>query len=219
MTHCTAIITFNTSAYLVRQFELYQHYIGGHITVVDNSSNLNASSEIKAICERHGRDYYKLNNIEGDSSRSHALALNEAYWLLSNKYDTLLLSDHDLFPVNYFNVSEFMKDLILSGVPQIRKDITYLWAGLVLINNLKADKRQIKFDTQPGLDTGGKLYKYLKTLPESAYRFLDEYQKKTEEGYEYSDIDGKFIHIGNGSNWRGDSDNEKRVNSILALIK
>lgn len=62
------------------------------------------------------------------------------------------------------------------------------------------------------------MYKYLKTLPESAYRFLDEYQKKTEDGYEYSDIDGKFIHMLNGSNWRGDEGHEKRVNAILAEI-
>lgn len=215
----TAIITFNTSAYLVRQFELFQHYIGGYITVVDNSSNVNAASEIQAICEKYGRQYIKLNNSEGDSSKSHALALNEAYWLLNIPYDVLILADHDIFPTNYFNVPDFMKDLVIAGVPQIRGQITYLWAGLVLINNLKVDKKLIKFDTQEGLDTGGKLHRLLKTLPESAYKFLDEFQKKTTEGYEYSDIDGKFIHLLNGSNWKGDLDHENRVNSILKILQ
>lgn len=216
---CTAIITFNTSAYLVRQFQLFEKYIGGYIVVVDNSSNSNAAKEIEEICEKYGRQYIRLNNQEGDASRSHALALNEAYWLLNIPYDVLMLADHDIFPVNYFNVPDFMKDLVIAGVPQIRGEITYLWAGLVLINNLKVDKKLIKFDTSEGLDTGGKLHRLLKTLPETAYKYLDEFQKKTTEGHEYSLIGDKFIHLLNGSNWRGDLEHEKRVNSILKLLQ
>lgn len=215
---CTAIITFNTSAYLVRQFDLFQKYIGSYITVVDNSNNQNAAIEIQSICEKYGRQYIKLNNNEGDASRSHALALNEAYWLLNIPYDVLMLADHDIFPVNYFNVTDFMKDLVIAGVPQIRGDITYLWAGLVMINNLKVDKKLVKFDTQEGLDTGGKLHRLLKTLPESAYKFLDEFQKKTPEGYEYSMIADKFIHLINGSNWKKDEKHEERINAIFKQI-
>lgn len=214
---CTAIITFNTSAYLVRQFQSFDKYIGGHIIVVDNSSNPSAAKEIQELTEKHGKQYLRLHNQEGDASRSHALALNEAYWLL-NLHDILILCDHDIFPINQFDVPAFMEGIKLSGVPQIRGEYTYLWAGLVIVNNKLADKQKIRFDTQLGLDTGGRLHYYLKTLKETDVKMLDEFQKRTEEGYDYSMISDKFLHLSNGSNWKKDENHEQRVNSIFNAV-
>ena len=150
------------------------------------------------------------------------MACNRAYYHLYQEYDILLFSDHDLFPVADLDLAQLMKDKVMAGVPQVKFDVIYLWAGLVVFNNKLIDHRAVDFmpSQREQLDTGGELNKIFRHLPKEKYHLFAE---RGEEDHSkiYFDIDSplvSFIHFRNGANWKGEGDYDERMTKMMALI-
>lgn len=217
----TALLTilFNTDRFLRKQYELFSKHLDGQFIVLDNSTDSAVSININDFCRARNIRYIRTQFNERDSSRSHGLACNEAYKILKD-YDIIGYFDHDLFPIADVNISELMKDKVIAGVPQFREEITYFWAGFVIINNNLIDRNAVDFMPSPGLDTGGEIHRIMKHLPQSSYHFFAE--RPNDELTKISfDIEAKepcFIHFRNGSNWANEPNYEERINRLMGLL-
>lgn len=229
MTNLNAIITFNTSRFLQRQYDLFKLFVPGDFVVIDNSSDYTKSAEIKAICKLNGIDYTKTQINEADHSKSHAFALNTALGLYREAYDSILMCDHDIFPLKNIELPE----TILAGIQQIRKSpayhgsdrviFNYMWPGLLFLNTQQLKNVEIDFmpceisDTY--LDTGGQLYKIITGNPERI-KYFEEKHIETEVGI-YALIEGSWMHFLKGSNWVKDEESvyTARINKLMQILE
>lgn len=226
------IIVFNTDRYLLEQIRLLQKHVTEKIAVVDNSNDFTISEKLKTICDENKVDYTKTAVNESDFSKSHAYACEIAIGMYRNKDESILLLDHDIFPIKPFDKPS--EQTILAGIPQMRtsaKDIkdengqryvfTYLWAGLLYINTelLKGVEINIRpcivMDTF--LDTGGGLYKLILGNTERVQYFQENYQYFGNED-NYSLIDNAWMHFRNGSNWKAETNHEERIEKLMSIL-
>lgn len=104
-------------------------------------------------------------------------SLNE----LGFEHDGLvMIIDSDMFLIKDFNVEEYMKDCDLSGVPQSRGHINYIWNGIVFFNmNTLPEKRTLSFNCGRvegiGCDVGGYTHYYFKNHPELRYKNIPQH--------------------------------------------
>ena len=152
-----AVVTFNNSKVVDYQIRCLNKYFKFpfRFTVFDNSTDDIIASEIKDICNRYGIVYIKLpkqNFIpKGMGSYSHGIACNylfEKYIRHGGaKYFGLL--DHDIFPVENFDVSKYLEKQFFYGV----KHRFYIWPGLFFVR-MDAIKNK-KIDFRPSLHLHG----------------------------------------------------------------
>lgn len=230
MKHLAVIVVFNTDAYLQKQIDLFREFVIGDIAVIDNSSDRNTPSKIKRICTDNKIEYIKTATYEGDFSRSHAFACNTAINLYRKDYDSLLLCDHDIFPLKHVEIQQYDKYL-LGGIHQMRKSpkfhepnrviYNYMWPGLLFLNTLQL--KEAELDMMPTivsdtfLDTGGQLYKIINGKPDRICYF-EEKHMETEYG-NYALIENGWMHFLKGSNWNEDPNHEKRINHLMKILE
>nr|MBA3815280.1 hypothetical protein [Parachlamydiaceae bacterium] len=82
----------------------------------------------------------------------------------------VMIIDADMFLIQPFNITEYLKDFQLAGVPQKRQHVNYIWNGLVFFNmNTLEDKTSIDFNCLKvegvGVDVGGGLFHYFASHP------------------------------------------------------
>lgn len=204
-----AIITFNKPELLGTQIKLFRRFVNADLIVFDNSSNFEASKIIKEICDSESVPFVKLIINEGDSSRSHGLALGFAYKFCRD-YEIIVLCDHDIFPFKPF---DFSFVTTFGGVHQVRGEFIYVWAGLLIIKN---KNQELDFMPQNingvGLDTGGGLWDKMKDAI-----FLQE-KVEPESGLDYSIIGDALFHFRNGSNWRGEENHEQQISLLMKKL-
>lgn len=217
-------VLFNTDRFLIKQFQLFKKYVYADFIVCDNSTDVQASNRIQSYASQNGIRYIKTYFEERDSSRSHGMALNEVYKELRDKYNILGFFDHDLFPIQGFDINDLMKDKVIAGVPQIKGAVTYLWAGLVILNNDQIDKTAVDFMPSTidgvGVDTGGELNKIWKHLPPDKYHFFAERPNDdvTRIYYDLVKEEPLFLHWRNGSNWANEATYEQRIDRLMQTI-
>lgn len=222
------IIVFNTDRFLLEQIRLLQKHVTDKIAVVDNSTDYDIAGKLKAICEENKVDYLKTFCDESDFSKSHAYACTVAIGMYREKDTEILLLDHDIFPIAPFEKPS--EEIILAGIPQYRKSqplldgkpimLTYLWAGLLYINtdSLRGQAINVKpcVVADTNLDTGGGLYSLINGNPDRV-KYFNEVHQETEHGI-YSLIDGKWMHLINGSAWKSEPNHEERVNQFMIIL-
>lgn len=222
------IIVFNTDRFLTEQIRLLQKHVTEKIAVVDNSSDYEIAGKLKALCEENKIEYLKTFCDESDFSKSHAYACTIAINFFREKDSEILLLDHDIFPIAPFEKPS--EEIILAGIPQLRKSpamvgterilFTYLWPGLLYINTLALEGVEINVKpcvvADTFLDTGGGLYKLIVGNPERV-KYFNEQHQETEHGI-YSLIDGKWMHLINGSGWKSEPNHEERVNKFMSVL-
>ena len=118
--------------FLVNEFEF---------TVLDDSIDPSLESEIKDVCTREEINYVRLPPELHQQARrgifigSYACAAGLQWTydnLLRGTSDKVLWLDSDMFLYDTFDVEKYLDDCDLSGLPQRRKTIKYLWNGLLL---------------------------------------------------------------------------------------
>lgn len=223
------IIVFNTDRFLTEQIRLLQKYVTDKIAVIDNSTDFDKSVKIESICDANKVHYTKTAVNESDFSKSHAFACEIAIGMYRNRDESLLLLDHDIFPIKPFQKPD--ENIILAGIPQYRKTpkdaleqhlFTYLWAGCLYINTKLL--QGVEIDIRPCspadvfLDTGGGLYKLILGNPERI-QYYNEQHQETEHGI-YSLVDGRWMHFIKGSNWGGEPQEiyEKRIYHLMSIL-
>jgi len=207
------------------QDDLFKKFVVGDYKfhVVDDSIDENISSQFKQICDEQNIEYYKTpKNLEHNNPSTKVG--NVIQWAFDEiikkkcSSDIVFWTDSDMFLIGNFNISEYMSDCVISGLPQVREHIKYMWNGLMFFNMPKLMEldSDIKFNVDyvdgQHLDTGGQMYRYFKknkvTFKETDVQYPTHYNDielqndEVTKGYNFElHLDGKFLHYRAATNW------------------
>ena len=191
--------------------------------VIDDSIDEIVSNEFKTICNDNNIFYYKKpeRTLNLNPAQSCADAIQ---WTYDNIIkvdcldDTVFFCDSDMFLIDKFNISDYMNDCIISGLPQYRGKVKYMWNGIMFFNMPKVKKIDLNIDFSDGVvageltDVGGNTYYYFnknniqfkETDVQYPTHFYDiELQNETvTKGYNFElHLNGKFLHYRAATNW------------------
>jgi hypothetical protein len=217
--------------------------------IVDDSIDNSISQQFKLICNENKFSYYKKpeRTVRLNPAQACADTVQWTYDTIikqNHKNDIVFFCDSDLFLIDEFNISEYMSDAIIAGLPQKRGNITYMWNGIMFFNMPQI--LDLDIDFSDGVvegemtDVGGHTYYYFKknniemkkTDEESPiypthFNEIDLQNEEVTRGYNFElHLDGKFLHYRAAtnwhSNWRGSQDplvlKTKVFNQIIESI-
>lgn len=200
-------------------------YIVFNTSVSDNERNAIHEMcnllNVKCLdCDRNHRwcsqiDYYVLNKLE----RNHIS----------------IILDSDVFPINYFNFSEYINNYDIAGIYQQRQNylMEYLWIAFLIIDNNKILDKGINLsvvgylDGDAGASTSFVLNKLnVKWVKHTAdieniesLIFEDNIINQYEANFGSQIIENSFFHYYRGSNWDNQDHNfHIRKTKFLDLI-
>lgn len=198
--------------------------------IVDDSIDDAISKQFKTICLENGFSYYKKPSRTIQMNPAQACA-DTVQWTYDNiirkdyKDSLVFFCDSDMFLIDEFDISEYMNDSIIAGLPQYRGHVTYMWNGIMFFNMPKIEDLDINFSD--GIvdgeltDVGGHTYWYFKknniSMKETDVQYpthfndIDLQNEEVTRGYNFElHLDGKFLHYRAAtnwhSNWRGSED-------------
>jgi len=240
----------NRPDFILLQKKLFDKFLDNEYQfhVVDDSVDADISEQFKNICSENKLYYYKKPSRTIQMNPAQACA-DTVQWTYDNiikvrhSDDIVFFCDSDLFLIDNFNIEEYMEDAIVSGLPQYRGSVTYMWNGIMFFNMPKMTDYDIDFSdgvvNGELTDVGGHTYNYFKknnfwfkeTDVQYPTHFYDiELQnEEVTRGYNFElHLDGKFLHYRAATNWyanwRGSEDPlvnktkifEKIVESVLS---
>lgn len=211
---------------------LKKFFIGEYkINVIYDSRDESNLDKFQKICNSNDVNFYSHASQPGNSpSFYNGQVVKWAYdniFLKDDENSIMLILDHDIFLIDYFDLENEMNDVDVVGLIQKRGSIEYLWCGLIALK--KYSVCNIDFDFYPQfinnehLDSGGGTYKLLNNpnikffdtgveYPDK-YNNLDLDDENVVGKYKYElHFNNKFFHFRNASNWHKNytiSDQEK----------
>lgn len=246
---------FNIPEYITIQYKSLMKYITDdfHYIVINDaksigdSSNFNQDNLSGIITEVCGQLNVDCIRFPQELHQDRTILLPETKELIANNANTrhadlcqfiishfienyndgyLMILDADMFFINYFNISDFMKDYNVAGIMQ---KMGYLWPGIVIFNSA-LQLNELNFDcgrvNNEAVDVGGQTYFFMKkykntikfkSITNSHYTYPDTYKdlnKKLQELLrQYSAIrtdnsankeivlNQCILHLRSGSNW------------------
>lgn len=187
--------------------------------IVDDSIVESIESEFQSVCFENGLQYYKKPPRASAMNPAQACA-DTIQWTYDNiicknhSEDIVFFLDSDMFLIDEFDIEEYMEDAIISGLPQIREHITYMWNGIMFFNMPKIEDKTIDFSDGvvegQMTDVGGMTYWYFKKtgikMKETDVQYPTHYNdidlQKDAGGYNMElHLDGKFLHYRAATNW------------------
>lgn len=236
----------NRPDFVVLQDQLFKKFLKDEYQfhVIDDAIEENISSQFKEICKLRSIGYYKKPERIFQMNPAQACA-DTVQWTYDNiikenhKNDIVFFCDSDMFLLDEFNISEYMKDTVIAGLPQERGNVTYMWNGIMFFNMPKVKEIDLDIDFSDGVvdgqmtDVGGHTYYYFQknsismkqTDVQYPSHFYDiELQNESvTKGYNFElHLDGKFLHYRAAtnwhSNWRGSQDPLKIKTEIFNQI-
>ena len=217
------IIFYNNTDFLLRQHEHLSLFMKDEykLIVIDNSSDPVAAAGMKHHADEKGLEYVRTQSSSKNGSASHAFALCFAYQKYVNKFEYILLLDHDAFLIKPLSAIETLADKSIAGLGQIRNGEKYFWPGCCMFKT----SIPMDFSISEGKDTGGNTSKAIQSVGEENCIFFDEVYVQNE-GFNKSQYNfyallsnGTFLHFINGSNWANSTDNEERLNSLFNVLE
>jgi len=216
----------NRPDFVVLQDQLFKKFLKNdyRFHVVDDSINEDITSQFKEICELRSIEYYKKPERTNKLNPAQACA-DTVQWtydtLIKNnhKNDIVFFCDSDLFLIDDFDIEEYMSDAVVSGLPQKRGNVSYMWNGIMFFN--MPQMKDLDLDFSDGIingemtDVGGHTYYYFKknniemkkTDEESPvypthFNDIDLQNKEVTRGYNFElHLEGKFLHYRAATNW------------------
>lgn len=201
--------------------------------IVDDSIDDAISEQFKSICSENGFFYYKKPSRTVQMNPAQACA-DTVQWTYDNiirkecKDNIVFFCDSDMFLIDEFNITEYMNDTIIAGLPQKRGLVTYMWNGIMFFNMPRIKDLDINFSD--GIvegemtDVGGHTYYYFKKnniemkktdeefpLYPTHFNDIEIQNDQVTSGYNFElHLEGKFLHYRAAtnwhSNWRGSDD-------------
>ncbi len=238
----------NRPDFVILQDKLFKKFLKDdyRFHIVDDSIDDTISEQFKAICSESGFLYYKRppRTIQMNPAQACADTVQWTYDnIISKEYNEniVFFCDSDMFLIDEFDISEYMEDAIIAGLPQYRGHITYMWNGIMFFNMPKIKDLNINFSDGvvegQMTDVGGHTYYYFKKnniiMKETDVQYPTHYNdielqnEEVTKGYDFElHLDGKFLHYRAAtnwhSNWRGSQDpliNKTKIfNQILENI-
>lgn len=220
------------------QLKSMQHFVNDdfELIVFDNAALDEDSKAIQAICKAHHLKYIRVdwpffNGIKRKFRKYAALACAHPIQWSFHKYiknyknSICSIIDSDMFFINHFSVTDYMRSYNIAAVKQNRGNVNYLWNGIMFfdISKLPAvDTMDFMLGKINGFstDVGGKLYYWINenndniklrnirytrqicyenanmnAIPES---YLNSYN----QDYKIEIYEKVILHYGSGSNWK-----------------
>lgn len=242
----------NRPDFVVLQNKLFRKFLSDDFKfhIVDDSIEPNLTKEYKNICTEKGLEYYRKPERITSLNPAQACA-DTVQWTYDNIIkinhlnDIVFFCDSDLFLVDEFNISEYVKGSVICGLPQYRGRITYMWNGIMFFNMPEVNKIDLNIFFSDGfvdgemVDVGGYTYYYFQKnnikMKETDVIYPTHFNdillqnENVTKGYNFElHLNQKFLHYRAGtnwhSNWRSSDDPlkektlifEKIVDSILA---
>lgn len=207
------------------QQKLFQKFLKDEYQfhVIDDSVDEDISKEFKNLCLNNNISYYKKPSITSpmNPAQSCAAAVQWTYDnIITKKYseDIVFFCDSDMFLLEEFNITEYMKDTVISGFPQTREHIKYMWNGIMFFDMKKIFQIDPDLDFSDGIiegvltDVGGHMYWYFKKnniiMKETDVQYpthfndIELQDNNITAGYNFElHLNGKFIHYRAATNW------------------
>lgn len=205
------------------QQKLFKKYLLEDYTfhVIDDSIKTSVSDEFKKVCGDNNIFYYKKPERQKSLNPAQACA-DTVQWTYDEiikkdyKEDIVLFLDSDMFLIDNFNVTEYVNDCVIAGLPQYRGHVTYMWNGIMFFNMPKMTDLNINFSD--GIvegemtDVGGNTYWYFKKnnvrMKETNVEYPTHYNdielqnESVTKGYNFElHLDGNFLHYRAATNW------------------
>lgn len=232
------IFTFNRPDILSKQINSLKKYLKNEheIIIVHDSRDNEFVHEFEELCSSLNLQYYHHPSFVGKTpSEYHSESIQWAYDNLISEDDVIFLLDHDMFLIEELNIVDYLKDYDIVGCKQNRKNINYIWPGLMIFKYKSI--KDIIFNFHPCsvsgqfLDTGGGTYKILESknirFKDSQVCYPDSYNdinlldESVHQGYPFElHLDNKFLHSRNACSWHNgmnisDASKLKTLNTIL----
>ena len=213
----------NRPDFVTLQNQLFQKFLKDEYQfhIVDDSIDDTISEQFKTICSENGFLYYKKPHRTVQMNPAQACA-DTVQWTYDNiirkecSDNLIFFCDSDMFLIDEFDISEYMNDAIIAGLPQYRGHVTYMWNGIMFFNMPKINDLDINFSD--GViegeltDVGGSTYWYFKKnnikMKETDVQYpthFNDIELQNEEvtkGYNFElHLDGKFLHYRAATNW------------------
>lgn len=237
----------NRPDFVVLQDQLFKKFLKDdyQFHVVDDSIDENISSQFREICELRNIEYYKKPERTAKLNPAQACA-DTVQWTYdtfikqNHKNDIVFFCDSDMFLLDEFNISEYMKDAIIAGLPQKRGNVNYMWNGIMFFN--MPQMKDLDVDFSDGVvegemtDVGGHTYYYflknnieMKKTDEECpiypthFNDIELQNEEVTRGYNFElHLDGKFLHYRAATNWhtnwRGSQDPLQKKTEIFNQI-
>lgn len=237
----------NRPDFVILQNQLFHKFLKNEYQfhIVDDSIDDTISEQFKSICSENGFSYYKkpLRTVQLNPAQACADTVQWTYdHIIRKDYkDSLVFfCDSDMFLIDEFDISEYMNDAMIAGLPQQRGNVTYMWNGIMFFHMSKLEDLDIDFSD--GIvegemtDVGGNTYYYFqknkiemkKTDSEcpvypTHFNDIDLQNEEVTRGYNFElHLDGKFLHYRAAtnwhSNWRGSEDPLTKKTKIFNQI-
>lgn len=191
--------------------------------VVDDSVDENISESFRNVCMENGLQYYKKPPRTNEMNPAQACA-DTVQWTYDNLIrinyleDIVFFSDSDMFLIDDFNISEYMKDSSIGGLPQQRGEVIYMWNGIMFFNMPLVEEIDLNIDFSCGIvngemtDVGGHTYYYFQknkvSMKESDVQYpthfnnIELQNENVTKGYNFElHLNGKFFHYRAATNW------------------
>lgn len=216
--------------------------------IIDDSIISDVTEQFKNICEKRNIEYYKKPQNTDNMNPAQACAA-AVQWTYDNlikencKNDLVCFFDSDMFLIDDFDIEEYLSDAIISGLPQKRGSVNYMWNGIMFFNMPKIHQINTEIDFSDGYvegqltDVGGHTYYYFEknhvTMKETDVQYPTHYDDielqndQVTKGYNFElHLNGKFLHYRAAtnwhSNWKGSEDpliNKTKIfNKIITKI-
>jgi hypothetical protein len=214
--------------------------------VVDDSLDDNISAEFKQICEKYKIIYYRKDQGNRSVNESRWAGARHAtetiQWtfdeIIKKKHskDIILFLDSDMFLLDEFNITEYMKDTAISGLPQTRGHVYYMWNGIMFFDMEKVFEIDPDLNFSDGMvdgeltDIGGHFYYYFKknnvimketdvTYP-THFHDIEIQSDEITNGFNFElHLNGKFLHYRAGTNWHTQTNWKGKVDPLQEKAK
>ena len=172
--------------------------------VVDDSIDPVITKEFKNICNEYDITYYRKSQNDNKKFDNPLAGARHATETIQWIYDTIikdkhakeavLFCDSDMFLLDDFSISDYIKDEVIAGALQERGKIVYIWNGLMIFNMPKIISIDSNLNFSDGVvegeltDIGGNLYYWFRdnnvhfknineggTTPDHCPEYPDEY--------------------------------------------
>lgn len=207
-------IAFNDSRLIGLQLEALEKFVAPDfaVLIIDNSLEQRARREIQEVCAQHGAAYLRgpwnlFSLFQGSLSHSSTLDWVWRGLLRRLSAKTIVLLDHDVFPVAPIAQADLLRGAIAAGREERRAGMWYLWPGLLAISLERFCNDRFTFMPYRELDSAGSLWvPYYSRLPRENFTVYSRELVEVMPGTRAEDssievIDGRWIHLIDGSGW------------------
>lgn len=215
----------NRPDFLSKQINLFSKYFKSdyRLNVVIDTKDKKIIDSFLFICSKNKinffkKPYRKISDPAYACEDTIDWIINELIYKTYSKSKVLIL-DSDMFLINDFDFKNYASNFKIIGVIQYRKNIQYLWNGIIFLNMIELNKFEDKIsfkiinNKNIKTDVGGETYLFLNKYKNVLTKIIDveypiKYQDidliKSNKNYNFElYLNKTFFHYRSGTNWFG----------------